>query len=299
MSARPSGCSTRGRTRSGRSGRVRTGRSGADGRAACRPRLEVFAPDEYNVQQGFRVVAAGWIITLPNRSRRRLMRNPSSGLIAAVGVAVCALVFAGCIVTATVDRGNGHRSRRRSAARGRPGSARSRRIHDGDRQSLLADDARHEMDLPRGRRRRRGVDGDSGGDIGRRGRLRTGSLLAWCATRCSGRGEIIEDTFDWYAQDAEGAIWYLGEDTAEFENGQIASREGSFEAGVDGALPGIPIPARPEPGMSVSPGVLRRRGGGQRRGSQYACDGRIPLTGTSPTSCSPGTPTVWSQRWRS
>ena len=34
-------------------------------------------------------------------------------------------------------------------------------------------------------------------------------------------GEIIEDTFDWYAQDAAGAIWYLGEDTAEFEDGEI------------------------------------------------------------------------------
>ena len=62
-------------------------------------------------------------------------------------------------------------------------------------------------------------------------------------------GEIVEDTFDWYAQDADGAIWYLGEDTAEFEDGEIVSREGSFEAGVDGALPGILIPADPEPGM--------------------------------------------------
>jgi len=62
-------------------------------------------------------------------------------------------------------------------------------------------------------------------------------------------GEVIEDTFDWYAQDADGAIWYLGEDTAEFENGEIVSRGGSFEAGVDGALPGIAVPADPQPGM--------------------------------------------------
>jgi hypothetical protein len=62
--------------------------------------------------------------------------------------------------------------------------------------------------------------------------------------------EVVEDTFDWYAQDAAGTIWYLGEDTAEFENGAIVSREGSFEAGVDGALPGIALPARPRPGMS-------------------------------------------------
>jgi hypothetical protein len=64
------------------------------------------------------------------------------------------------------------------------------------------------------------------------------------------RGDtIIEDTFDWYAQDRDGAIWYLGEDTAEFENGQVSSTGGSFEAGVDGALAGIVIPADPQPGV--------------------------------------------------
>ncbi len=61
-------------------------------------------------------------------------------------------------------------------------------------------------------------------------------------------GEIIEDTFDWYAQDQDGNVWYLGEDTAEFENGEITSTSGSFEAGVDGALPGIVMPANPAPG---------------------------------------------------
>jgi hypothetical protein len=62
-------------------------------------------------------------------------------------------------------------------------------------------------------------------------------------------GEIVEDTNDWYAQDAKGNIWYLGEDTAEFEDGKVSSRAGSFEAGVDGALPGIAVPAAPQPGM--------------------------------------------------
>ena len=59
-------------------------------------------------------------------------------------------------------------------------------------------------------------------------------------------GELIEDTVDWYAQDDAGTIWYLGEDTAEFENGEITSREGSFEAGVDGALPGVIMPGTPD-----------------------------------------------------
>jgi hypothetical protein len=63
-------------------------------------------------------------------------------------------------------------------------------------------------------------------------------------------GELIEDTFDWYAQDADGNVWYLGEDTAEYENGKLTTREGSWEGGVDGALPGIIVPANPEPGQS-------------------------------------------------
>jgi ABC-type glycerol-3-phosphate transport system substrate-binding protein len=63
-------------------------------------------------------------------------------------------------------------------------------------------------------------------------------------------GEILEDTFDFYAQDITGNLWYLGEDTAEFDNGEITSRDGSFEAGVDGALPGIAVPAQPVAGMA-------------------------------------------------
>lgn len=58
-------------------------------------------------------------------------------------------------------------------------------------------------------------------------------------------GAVVEDTFDWYAQDADGNIWYLGEDTAELEKGEVTSRGGSFEAGVDGALAGVAVPANP------------------------------------------------------
>jgi hypothetical protein len=63
-------------------------------------------------------------------------------------------------------------------------------------------------------------------------------------------GTIVEDTFDWYAQDNDGNVWYVGENTAEYEDGKIASREGSFEAGVDGALPGVAMPGKPEPGLA-------------------------------------------------
>ena len=63
-------------------------------------------------------------------------------------------------------------------------------------------------------------------------------------------GEPVEDTFDWYAQDNDGNIWYLGEDTKEFENGKVSSTKGSWEAGVDGAQAGIVMPADPEVGMA-------------------------------------------------
>jgi hypothetical protein len=52
-------------------------------------------------------------------------------------------------------------------------------------------------------------------------------------------GELTEDTFDWYAQDTDGNVWYLGEDTKELDNGQVVSTEGSWEAGVNGAEAGI------------------------------------------------------------
>jgi len=61
-------------------------------------------------------------------------------------------------------------------------------------------------------------------------------------------GELIEDTFDWYAQDRRGRVWYLGEATKEYENGQVVSTEGSWEAGVDGAKAGIIMFAHPEVG---------------------------------------------------
>ncbi len=63
-------------------------------------------------------------------------------------------------------------------------------------------------------------------------------------------GGVIEDTFDWYAQDRWGNVWYMGEDTKEFEDGKVVSTEGSWEAGVDGAEAGILVPGRPEVGMA-------------------------------------------------
>jgi hypothetical protein len=62
-------------------------------------------------------------------------------------------------------------------------------------------------------------------------------------------GELKEKTFDWYAQDRQGNVWYLGEDTKEFEDGEVVSTEGSWEAGVAGAVAGIIMPADPNVGQ--------------------------------------------------
>jgi hypothetical protein len=61
-------------------------------------------------------------------------------------------------------------------------------------------------------------------------------------------GQLVEDTFDWYAQDKWGNVWYMGEDTKEYEEGKVVSTEGSWEAGVDGAQAGIIMPAELEVG---------------------------------------------------
>jgi hypothetical protein len=63
-------------------------------------------------------------------------------------------------------------------------------------------------------------------------------------------GELVEVTDDWYAQDSDGNVWYLGEATTEYENGKPRTTAGSFEAGVDGAQAGIIMPAEPKPGLS-------------------------------------------------
>ena len=63
-------------------------------------------------------------------------------------------------------------------------------------------------------------------------------------------GEVIEDTYDWFAQDTTGAVWYLGEDTKELSGGEVVSTLGSWEAGVDGAQPGVIIPGAPAVGTT-------------------------------------------------
>ncbi len=60
--------------------------------------------------------------------------------------------------------------------------------------------------------------------------------------------KLAEDTFDWFAQDRDGNVWYFGEDSKEYEGGKVVSTGGSWEAGVDDAKPGIIMEANPEVG---------------------------------------------------
>jgi hypothetical protein len=62
-------------------------------------------------------------------------------------------------------------------------------------------------------------------------------------------GKPTEVTKDWYAQDSKGNVWYFGEYTIEYKHGRPVDN-GSWEAGVDGALPGIALPAKPKVGLS-------------------------------------------------
>ena len=64
----------------------------------------------------------------------------------------------------------------------------------------------------------------------------------------SERGRPVERTFDWYAQDRQGNVWYMGEDALELKNGRFVHASDSWKAGVNHARPGIIMRARPRPG---------------------------------------------------
>lgn len=58
-------------------------------------------------------------------------------------------------------------------------------------------------------------------------------------------GQLVEETYDWYAQDKDGNVWYLGEQVDNYENSALVDHAGSWEWGKDGALPGIMMWADP------------------------------------------------------
>jgi hypothetical protein len=77
------------------------------------------------------------------------------------------------------------------------------------------------------------------------------------------KGQMIEETFDYYAQDRAGNVWYLGEDTRFFRNGKEYFKPDSWQSGVNGAQPGVIMPARPRIGQrfreEYSKGVAQDR----------------------------------------
>jgi hypothetical protein len=74
------------------------------------------------------------------------------------------------------------------------------------------------------------------------------SELETAETSPAEEGELVEDTYDWFAQDSAGNVWYFGEDSTEYEDGMAVSTDGSWEAGVDGSKPGIIMLADPQLG---------------------------------------------------
>jgi hypothetical protein len=62
-------------------------------------------------------------------------------------------------------------------------------------------------------------------------------------------GQLLEDTYDYYAQDRAGNVWYFGEDTKAYVGTKV-STEGSWLSGVDCAQPGIVMKASPQIGDS-------------------------------------------------
>ena len=77
-------------------------------------------------------------------------------------------------------------------------------------------------------------------------------------------GALVEKTFDYFAQDKQGNVWYFGEDTKEYEDGKVVSTAGTFQAGKDGATAGIIMRAHPKIGQTTqqefAPGVAEDKG---------------------------------------
>jgi hypothetical protein len=96
-------------------------------------------------------------------------------------------------------------------------------------------------------------------------------------------GALAEDTWDWFAQHEEGAVWYFGEDTCEYEGGECVDTGGTWEAGVDGALPGIVMPADPRVGDAWYQEYLP--GEAEDQGEVVAVDEAVDVPAGSWTGC--------------
>ncbi len=99
----------------------------------------------------------------------------------------------------------------------------------------------------------------------------------------SEKGVLKEDTWDWYAQDKQGTVWYMGEATKEFLPGGATSTEGSWEAGVDNAQPGIIITADPKPGKPYRQEYLKNHA--EDMGQVIALNETVKVAAGTYTGC--------------
>jgi hypothetical protein len=87
--------------------------------------------------------------------------------------------------------------------------------------------------------------------------LRNGVTVRVVRDAVSDHGEPVEVEHDWFAQDKAGNVWYFGGEVRNYEDGRFVGRDGSFEAGVDGADAGIALPADPVPGLAYRQEYLK------------------------------------------
>jgi hypothetical protein len=99
----------------------------------------------------------------------------------------------------------------------------------------------------------------------------------------SERGRPIERTLDFYAQDKQGNVWYLGEDSFELQHGRFVKASDSWRSGVDGAKPGIIMPADPWPVTATGRSITHRARRSTRRTYSVAADGSKCPTARSVT----------------
>jgi hypothetical protein len=93
------------------------------------------------------------------------------------------------------------------------------------------------------------------------------------------RGKLAERTTDWYAQDAQGNVWYFGEATAELDAaGHVTSTEGSWRSGVNGARAGIVMPAHPRVGQTFRQEYYKGHAEDHFRVLSVAASVRVPYT---------------------
>ena len=89
-------------------------------------------------------------------------------------------------------------------------------------------------------------------------------------------GGYVEVTQDWYAQDKDGNVWYMGEDTKEYENGKVSTTKGSWEHGVNGAYAGIIMPADPKPGVTYRQEYYKGEAEDRAKVASVTAKGQVP-----------------------